>query len=358
MCPGRPRRESRVAEAVRRDRALDLVGLALAGTAAGWTFVSAGRSGGEPTAVAVLFVVVGGATFGARLIAGRAGWPIPLAAVAAVGLSAVSNLGDLPTRHPLAGPLGYTNAGAALYLQGTAAALMLASRVRGTRRAGSVVAAVALGTAAALSGSRAVILLLPLPWAAWLLGRRDAARPVVAGMAGLLGLVLVATVALGATRGGADGPPAQSLEAVAEGRLAMWHDALMLMLDHPLAGVGPGRFEVESPIARSDPDVRWAHHGFLQQGAEAGVPGFALAVLFVAWGFMRLWFAGTDRATGLGAASLACLGAQACVDYVLHFPALPILAATLVGADAASGPGPGTSGSDEEVKRANELGRA
>ena len=56
-----------------------------------------------------------------------------------------------------------------------------------------------------------------------------------------------------------------------------------------------------------------------------------LALLFV-WGFARLSAgAPPDAVTLLSAASLAALGIHASVDYVMHFPAIPILAAALVG---------------------------
>jgi hypothetical protein len=55
-------------------------------------------------------------------------------------------------------------------------------------------------------------------------------------------------------------------------------------------------------------------------------------VLVFVWGFARLWVhPAPDVMVALGAASLAALGLHACVDYVLHFPAVPLTAAALVG---------------------------
>jgi hypothetical protein len=66
-----------------------------------------------------------------------------------------------------------------------------------------------------------------------------------------------------------------------------------------------------------------------------------LAGLF-AWGFARLGLLGAPDAPAIVAAgALAALGIHACVDYVLHFPALPLAAAALFGAVAPRTTDPG-----------------
>ena len=57
------------------------------------------------------------------------------------------------------------------------------------------------------------------------------------------------------------------------------------------------------------------------------------------WGFGRLWSVrAVDAFTALSAASLAALGIHGTIDYVMHFPAVPIMAAALVGAGMMSAP--------------------
>jgi O-antigen ligase len=165
-----------------------------------------------------------------------------------------------------------------------------------------------------------------------------AIRTFVAVMAALLAVAIGISVVLGLTIGGSSRDGGSAVEdALSSRRPALWHDALVLIREHPINGVGPERFQLESPIARSDPDARWAHDEFLQEGAEQGVVGGALLILLFGWGFLRLSLAAVpDRVTALAATSLAALGIQSSIDYVMHFPALPLVVAALVGAASAS----------------------
>jgi O-antigen ligase len=72
-------------------------------------------------------------------------------------------------------------------------------------------------------------------------------------------------------------------------RLVLWRGAVRMISDHPLVGVGVGRFQetirfyTEFPLKREDPHD--AHNAFLLQAAEMGLPStFLLLLLFLVWG--------------------------------------------------------------------------
>ena len=123
-------------------------------------------------------------------------------------------------------------------------------------------------------------------------------------------------------------------------RLELQHDAWSLMWAHPFAGVGPDRFAASSATLQRIPatkfDARWAHHDFLQFGAESGLPGFALLFALWLWGFARLRrrLASREGAV-LAAIALCALGLQLCVEHVLHWPAVPAVCAALLGSAVA-----------------------
>jgi O-antigen ligase len=116
----------------------------------------------------------------------------------------------------------------------------------------------------------------------------------------------------------------------------LWSEAIDILAEHP-GGVGVGGFATTAPTAIRDQDARWAHQEFLQVGVELGWTGLALVVLLFAWGFVRLaMHPRPDAYVALGGAALAALGIHASVDYVWHFPAVPLAAAALVGAAQAA----------------------
>jgi len=325
----------------------DPCGLALVGGLAAWTALSTlvtSADGAAAGRVVGLLAMTAGAYAAGRVLGGRAPW-LPAAAVAAGAVLAV-----LPTWLGRSGPaaagvLGYSNASAELSLQGFAAALLVVALVgRRARAVPAVLAALVLAVATIRSGSIAAAGLLALPAiavAAAAIGVSP--RRILGGLAFLLALVLAGTVVLGATGGGrdpGDRRPSPIIDATLNGRrIELWHDALILMAERPVVGVGPGRFAVESPTARADQDAGWAHNGFLQQGAETGVPGLALLLGIFLWGIGRLAGRGSGSAAGAIAygpavsagAAVAALGIHACVDYVLHFPILPMAAAAVLG---------------------------
>jgi O-antigen ligase len=104
-----------------------------------------------------------------------------------------------------------------------------------------------------------------------------------------------------------------------------------------VTGIGPGRFAAESEVAQRDQDARWAHNEYLQQGAEEGLLGLVVLVALVGWGFLRAWTSPSpDAVTALGVAALGIVAIHASVDYIFHFPAIPVAAAALLGATQAS----------------------
>jgi O-antigen ligase len=318
---------------------LDAAGLALLVVAVVWSFVSAAASGGS--AAPVVTVLLGSA---AALVAGRllgSVRPLLVPVVVTVAAAVAMLVPGTFDRRPLAGLFGYANAAAGFFALACVAALMVtcSTRSTGARLAGAL-AAIAFATVPIVRGSLAPGVLLMLGPAVLLVARDTrGVRLAVAGCTALFLFALLLTAAIGATQ--PEGPSHGTSvveQAFSPRRVALWHDALSLLAAHPVTGVGPGRFARESAIARSDVDARWAHQEFLQQGAEQGILGLVLLVGLVLWGFARLWITGSgDRVVALGAAALAVVAVHACVDYVLHFPAIPFAGAALVGTAQAVG---------------------
>jgi O-antigen ligase len=264
---------------------------------------------------------------------------VPVAVVAGAA-SALVLSSVLPDLSPLGPPLGYANANAALYvLVAVAAAMVAVVFSSGPAVAVAVPLGVAFAMAAVVSGSTTGVVVLGLGLV--LLGAR--------AVGSWRGLLLCCTVAVQLAVGftalsgvaALDGPDLGiGIRVVDERRVLLWRDAAVISRRHPVTGAGPGRFQVESPTARSDSDARWAHSGFLQMAAEEGAVGFALLLAAFGWGFARVWVrerdAGGDAFAALGALALAALALHASVDYVLHFAAVPLVGAALVGAATAA----------------------
>ena len=314
---------------------LDRLGPVIAAAFAGWVVVAAAAAGSALPFVAMTAAAAGALVVG-RLVARRAGWLPPAIVVLACAVVFVwATLSGGLTGTPPEGPLRYTNASGALFVQGSIAALMIAvARVPAPARV------VALGAAAAFAvvpfavrstAAAAAVVLLP----ALALAARSVrgARASVLVLGGAFLVVLTATVLVAAGAPGLDtGPAARAVEAgVTERRVDLWRDAWSIAVDHPVTGVGPGRFGQESATARVDRDTRAAHNEFLQIAAEAGFVGLGLALLVFLWGFARLWVVADDVAM-LAAVSLAALGIHASVDYVLRFWPVTLAAAALLGA--------------------------
>ena len=334
-----------------------VVGLCLAGAA--WTVVCAKASSGSSPLGAGLFLAVGVSYSLARAASIRARWIVPSLLAGGIVVTAWLFRSDLPSAGPLVGPLHYTNASAALYLQGTIAAMLLqvVAPKRWLRISG-LVAAVVLGGATLLTNSMAADALLVLAVIVGSCRTQRWSRVAIASVGCLLVVALSTSVSLGLLyRPCSDDSAVQRIvgQTLSQRRPALWHDALELMERYPLTGVGPGRFQYASPVARSDRDARWAHNGFLQQGAETGFLGLVIIVAIFGWAFVKLWTAPRhDGAPALGSAALGALGIQACIDYVFHFPVLPIVAAALVGVAVTPGPVSRSALADErDVEQAN-----
>ena len=113
-----------------------------------------------------------------------------------------------------------------------------------------------------------------------------------------------------------------------ERRLDLWSDAVDLAADHPLTGVGSGRFEEESATARASRDTKPAHSTWLEAAAETGVPGGLLLLALALWPLAAV---GTGRAAAVGAAAWTAFCLHASVDYVTDTVGVVVLAALVVG---------------------------
>jgi peptidoglycan/xylan/chitin deacetylase (PgdA/CDA1 family) len=318
--------------------AIEMVGLCLAGALIAWTIVAALVGGGDPLPLALL-VLGSGAVF---VVSRRAAivWPaaVPMLLVGLGLLFIVVDLSEIFSAHPASGPFGYANAKAALYVLAAIAAVMVGvGRASRTVRIGALIAAIAFALVPVASHARAATAVAAsLPLAAIVAIRGGPRRAFIS-----LCAIVVLVAALGTAALGAWGDPASLGETLDRRRVRLWTEAASLMREHPLFGVGPGRFAAESPTGGSDEDARWAHQGFLHQGAETGVPGYVLLLLLFLWALLRIATApGPPGTAVLAAAGVTALATMASFDYVLHFPLITLFGAAMAGAGA---PQPGRS---------------
>lgn len=315
---------------------LDLVGLALVGVLAAWMSVVGAVTGTDPSGVVTLIVAAAAVYAGARASSRLHPLVVPAAIVGATFALWLAAPGRFLSRKPDAYPFGYANANGEFLVYAAAAALLIR-------------AALPAGSGRRVAGGAAVVLaVLPFAFGSFAAGtlgvaviavglgtqRESSGRATSAALAALFALVLVTTMVAAATyRAGTDSVTDLVEGPVSERRVALWHEALDLMGRNAATGAGIGSFEHESPTARGEEDVRWVPNAFLEQGAEAGVVGLILTMLLVAWGFARLFVArGPGDVTAVGAVAWAALGIHACMDYAVHFPAVPLAAAAVLGA--------------------------
>lgn len=321
---------------------MNLAGVALFGTAIAWTFVTGTR--GDPWPVVATLAASGIVLIGARAATRRSRLVVP-AAVVAVGIAvAVGTRADLLSARPLSGPFGYVNAKGAFFMVVSIAGLMLAVGASNLAlRAIGVAAAIGAAVIPAVShvaGATILVVAIPVP-AALLASRGDRSARLAVTLCGSLFLVaVIGTFALG-TRSWSHSTSATETrirDVLTGNRLELWHEAEQIIAREPLWGIGPGRFGSVAPLSQRDPSnlLFWAQHDFLQQGAEQGVLGGILLLALFVWGFVALGSRSqVDVFVVLAAAALAAVGIQACEDYILHFPAVALATAALVGAGIA-----------------------
>jgi O-antigen ligase len=309
----------------------DLVGPALLAALAIWTILTADGSQPAMQSAVSLFAASAGTLVVAQLL-GRltatptVPWGVLLVVIPIAWVSAFDFLAD----GRMDAPFGYPNAQAAFFVLCAVAAMMAVAASRHSVLKGvGILATAALSTLVFVSGSLAAAILLLVVFSVIVAHRFISAHTIVIALGFLLLFVLATTVVLGAGYGGRD---LRRASLLSERRLQLWSDALDIIVEHPLTGVGTGGFRDSSPTARSDQDAEWAHNEFLQQGAETGVIGAGLLLGLFLWGFWRLAMRrGSDALVVLAACCLAVMGVHASIDYVLRFPAVPLLGAALVG---------------------------
>jgi O-antigen ligase len=320
----------------RRSTTIDVAWAVAVLALAASTLLSAGAVGGEVKPIVLTLLGSAAVLLLARLLSSIAR---PLTAAAVVGVAAALLLGSPASTlsaAPRSGPFGYSSITGAFFAQASIAALILAMSGYLALRVAGIVAAVGFAWVTVATQTRTSVILLVAVVCCWFAARRfRSSRGIVVAFAAMVAVGIVVTIVVGSlyTRDRST-PLARLVDAtVTERRQALWHDALVLTAGHPILGVGPGRFGVESPVARSDRDEPWAHEEFLQASAEMGVLGGVLLAAIFGLGFARLAVRPhVDAIAVLAAASLAVLGVHACIEYVLQRPAVPFAAAALVGA--------------------------
>jgi O-antigen ligase len=308
--------------------------------AAGWVFFAAAGRAARPWPQALLLVATAAAYAGAQYIAGHRPGCIPAILTGGVLVVIAANP-SVASGGPLAPPLGYGNANAALLVQGAvAAAIGLHVTRRPVGRAAALAALLVLAAATVTTRSSAGVALAAVVVVATVLSIWVVpVRAIVVGTAAIAALLFLATVALGATyHGRTDGVVDRTVDQTLTSRRAgLWSNAVSMAKDAPLRGAGPGRFADESPIARRDADARWAHSLLLQQAAETGLPGALLLLALVALAFGQLYHsAGPAAPRMLAAVGLGAFLVHGAIDYIAHFPAVPLAAAALAGAASAT----------------------
>jgi O-antigen ligase len=310
-------------------------GVILVVAAVAWTLLAGAVARSSPWPMAGLILGAGVTVGVSWLVSARHAAVVPSAIVALVLGAAIVDAGSGFDLDEFAGPLHYANASAALFALAVLAALLLAVTTRGgASRIVAVTAVVVLTPLVLLARVWAVAILLPgLVAIAVVVTRRRGARAAVAACGAVFAAALLVSLFTGAARIGVGSGAAGRVVGgtITEARVILWHEALTIVASEPVFGVGPGRFEEASPTASRDRDLRWAHNEFLQVGAETGMLGYLLSVGLFAWGFLVLYANADGLATALGAAALALVGAHANVDYILHFPAVGLAGAALLG---------------------------
>lgn len=318
---------------------LDTTGALLFGALAGWASLSAMVAGRSPAPLVMLVLATGVVLFASRGLTRAFGALVPATLVAILILAIVVTWPQ--AIHRTSGLLGYSNANGALFALGVGAACLVMLRTRRLAfRIFGVVAAVLLSLlpwlfAADAAAASAVVVMAA---AMILVVRRHPPRWLVPLTTVIVVVGLVATIAAGLLYSGDGDGDLDGRWRLTERRLVLWRDATMLVRDAPVLGVGPGAFAELSPTAQRDRDASWAHHEPLQIGAETGLPGLLLLLAIMGWALVWLDRGSGRRGAALASVILAVSFMHAMIDYVWHFPAVPLLLAAIVGIGATAGP--------------------
>ncbi len=299
----------------------------------GWLLLVAERTGGDAMAACGILVFSATTYLIASAVARRHGWIIPILLLVGLAGFALIRL-DVLLNRPLNAPLGYSNAAGALFMLAAAAALLLSARVpRRSLAAVALLVAIPFAAVPWLNATlSAAVLVTIIPLALLARNGRWVRFAVLGGAAAYLASFAAVGI-LGFTYN-REQVPAWIGSTLTERRLMLWRDAFDLIAAHPGTGVGPSLFPAHSPTAMRNRDTIWPHNELLHFGAETGVLGLVLLLALFAWAFLRLWYADGDTGTAVAALALAATGIQANVDYILHYPAVPIVLAALVAAGA------------------------
>ncbi|HKA83570.1 MAG TPA: O-antigen ligase family protein, partial [Acidimicrobiales bacterium] len=112
--------------------------------------------------------------------------------------------------------------------------------------------------------------------------------------------------------------------------------ALDRFAERPLIGGGPGLIEWRWGHANgAGTTVRYVHNEYVQLTAELGLVGaglLAAALLTLGWGLWKWRNAGASRPLWAGVvAGICAFAVHSASDFVWHIPAIPLMAAALVG---------------------------
>jgi len=259
-----------------------------------------------------------------RVLADRPGVVSRIVAATVAGAVALTWPGIL---HAGGAPTGYGNANATLTSLGAIGALGAARAAtndeEGWRWVGLATALVVVTfLTGSVAGSASLLLALALVavstfyrWPGFAIG----------------GGMIIVVAALGLTSAIALGGDPGGMGERSELRGDLWAAAADLIQEAPLWGVGPGEFAARNPVS-DDSDLRQAHNGYLQAGAEFGATGLSLVLALGAWLWALLWrLRSSGRVAQFGGAALLVVALQGTVDWIWHVPAVLVVLAVMLG---------------------------
>ncbi|MFI5875551.1 O-antigen ligase family protein [Streptomyces sp. NPDC051445] len=307
--------------------------MAVLGTCAIWSLVTATVHGGRPEGVLLAVLAVAAGYAAGRIL----GVLLPVAApcagaLAGLALSVVRpRFGPGPEFVP---PLGHAGATAAVLALSAGAACCAAWATPGpVLRFGLWLLAGGIAVTGGLLGSTTAVVMcgavLLCSLAAGRMRRRGPGLAVLAVAAALV-TGLVWALAGNALSGGLAGPLRDRLT---EHRGDLWRDALGMAHREAGFGVGPGRFgELSGTAAGSPLSDGKPHSAPLQLAAEQGVVGVLLLAGVFCWVLFALWRApGPTPVVLTAGAALTALAAVAAVGNALSFTTVTAGAGLLAG---------------------------